>query len=143
MLLWEMFDHDTQDIVRKSLFTDVERENGRAAWLLGASFISEGAIPFAAADPFRVIPSIMVGGAVTGALSMTFDATLRAPHGGVFVVPLMGNPFGFLAAVVVGTLVATGLVVTLKTVGRRRTPAAPAPADNPTAPDRTPAGASA
>ena len=78
-------------VVRTSLFTDVERENGRAAWLLGASFISEGAIPFAAADPFRVIPSIMVGGAVTGALSMTFDATLRAPHGGVFVVPLMGT----------------------------------------------------
>ncbi|HEY2224310.1 fructose-specific PTS transporter subunit EIIC [Actinomycetospora sp.] len=115
-------------VVRKSLFSDVERENGRAAWLLGASFISEGAIPFAAADPFRVIPSIMVGGAVTGALSMTLGATLRAPHGGVFVVPLMGNPLGFLVAVVAGTLVATALVVALKTFARRRpaTPAAPA-----------------
>jgi fructose PTS system EIIBC or EIIC component len=107
-------------VVRKSLFTDVERENGRAAWLLGASFISEGAIPFAAADPFRVIPSIMVGGAVTGALSMTLGATLRAPHGGIFVVPLMGNPLGFLVAVVIGTLVATALVVALKTFARRR-----------------------
>jgi PTS system fructose-specific IIC component len=112
-------------VVRKSLFSEVERENGRAAWLLGASFISEGAIPFAAADPFRVIPSIMVGGAVTGALSMSFGATLRAPHGGVFVVPLMGNPLGFLVAVVAGTLVAMALVVVLKTVVRRR-PAAPA-----------------
>lgn len=111
-------------VVRKSLFTEAERENGRAAWLLGASFISEGAIPFAAADPFRVIPSIMVGGAVTGALSMTFGATLRAPHGGVFVVPLMGDPLGFLAAVVVGTLVATALVVVLKSFARRR-PATP------------------
>ncbi|WP_018330969.1 PTS fructose transporter subunit IIC [Actinomycetospora chiangmaiensis] len=107
-------------VVRKSLFSEVERENGRAAWLLGASFISEGAIPFAAADPFRVIPSIMVGGAVTGALSMTLGATLRAPHGGVFVVPLMGNPLGFLVAVVVGTLVACALVVALKTFARRR-----------------------
>ncbi len=107
-------------VVRKSLFTDVERENGRAAWLLGASFISEGAIPFAAADPFRVIPSIMAGGAVTGALSMTLGATLRAPHGGIFVVPLMGNPLGFLVAVVIGTLVATALVVALKTFARRR-----------------------
>ncbi|MEJ2868299.1 fructose-specific PTS transporter subunit EIIC [Actinomycetospora sp. OC33-EN08] len=107
-------------VVRRSLFSEVERENGRAAWLLGASFISEGAIPFAAADPFRVIPSIMAGGAVTGALSMAFGATLRAPHGGIFVVPLMGNPFGFLVAVVAGTLVATALVVALKTFARRR-----------------------
>ena len=114
-------------VVRKSLFSEVERENGRAAWLLGASFISEGAIPFAAADPFRVIPSIMVGGAVTGALSMSFGATLRAPHGGIFVVPLMGNPLGFLIAVVVGTIVAMVLAVALKTFVRRR-PAAPAAA---------------
>ena len=107
-------------VVRKSLFSEVERENGRAAWLLGASFISEGAIPFAAADPFRVIPSIMVGGAVTGSLAMLFGATLRAPHGGVFVVPLMGNPLGFLVAVVAGTIVAMVLVVALKTFARRR-----------------------
>ncbi|MEQ0565607.1 fructose-specific PTS transporter subunit EIIC [Amycolatopsis sp. NEAU-NG30] len=100
--------------VRKKLFTEAERENGRAAWLLGASFITEGAIPFAAADPFRVIPSIMLGSAVTGALSMTFGATLRAPHGGIFVVPLIGNPLLFLVALIAGTLVAAGSVIALK-----------------------------
>ncbi|MCX4482540.1 fructose-specific PTS transporter subunit EIIC [Streptomyces anulatus] len=105
--------------VRKKLFTKTERENGRAAWVLGASFITEGAIPFAAADPLRVIPSVMAGGAVTGALSMTFGATLRAPHGGVFVVPLIGEPFLYLLAIAAGTLVATVLVVLLK--GARRT----------------------
>ncbi|MER7699264.1 MULTISPECIES: fructose-specific PTS transporter subunit EIIC [unclassified Streptomyces] len=110
--------------VRKRLFTKTERENGRAAWVLGASFITEGAIPFAAADPLRVIPSVMAGGAVTGALSMAFGATLRAPHGGVFVVPLIGEPFLYLLAIAVGTLVATALVVLLK--GARRTAAEPA-----------------
>ncbi|MFJ9112316.1 fructose-specific PTS transporter subunit EIIC [Streptomyces sp. NPDC102283] len=104
--------------VRKRLFTKTERENGRAAWVLGASFITEGAIPFAAADPLRVIPSVMAGGAVTGALSMAFGATLRAPHGGVFVVPLIGEPFLYLLAVAAGTLVATALVVLLKGVRR-------------------------
>ncbi|MFI1932876.1 fructose-specific PTS transporter subunit EIIC [Streptomyces sp. NPDC020330] len=100
--------------VRTRLFTKTERENGRAAWVLGASFITEGAIPFAAADPLRVIPSVMAGGAVTGALSMAFGATLRAPHGGVFVVPLIGEPFLYLLAIAAGTLVATALVVLLK-----------------------------
>ncbi|MFI7290531.1 fructose-specific PTS transporter subunit EIIC [Streptomyces anulatus] len=104
--------------VRKRLFTKTERENGRAAWVLGASFITEGAIPFAAADPLRVIPSVMAGGAVTGALSMAFGATLRAPHGGVFVVPLIGEPFLYLLAIAAGTLVATVLVVLLKGVRR-------------------------
>nr|WP_255426927.1 fructose-specific PTS transporter subunit EIIC [Pseudonocardia sp. C8] len=107
--------------VRKNLFTGVERENGRAAWLLGASFITEGAIPFAAADPLRVIPSIMAGSAVTGSLSMAFGSTLRAPHGGIFVVPLIGNPFAYLLAIVAGTVVSAALVVGLK--GARRTPA--------------------
>ncbi|MFJ1592778.1 fructose-specific PTS transporter subunit EIIC [Kitasatospora albolonga] len=110
--------------VRKKLFTKTERENGRAAWVLGASFITEGAIPFAAADPLRVIPSVMAGGAVTGALSMAFGCTLRAPHGGVFVVPLIGEPFLYLLAIGAGTLVATALVVLLK--GARRTAAVPA-----------------
>ncbi|MFC9246270.1 fructose-specific PTS transporter subunit EIIC [Streptomyces sp. NPDC057136] len=100
--------------VRGRLFTKTERENGRAAWVLGASFISEGAIPFAAADPLRVIPSVMAGGAVTGALSMAFDCTLRAPHGGIFVVPLIGQPFLYLLAIAAGTGVATALVVVLK-----------------------------
>lgn len=102
--------------VRKKLFTEAERENGRAAWLLGASFITEGAIPFAAADPFRVIPSIMLGSAVTGSLSMAFGATLRAPHGGIFVLPLIGNPLLFLVALIAGTLVAAGSVIALKQV---------------------------
>jgi PTS system fructose-specific IIC component len=100
--------------VRAKLFTPTERENGKAAWVLGASFISEGAIPFAAADPLRVIPSSMVGGAVTGALSMAFGATLRAPHGGIFVVPLIGNPFLYLVAIAAGVCVTTALVVVLK-----------------------------
>ncbi|MFF5589772.1 PTS fructose transporter subunit IIABC [Streptomyces hygroscopicus] len=105
--------------VRGRLFTKTERENGKAAWVLGASFITEGAIPFAAADPLRVIPSSMVGGAITGALSMAFDCTLRAPHGGIFVVPLIGQPFLYLLAIVAGTVVSAGLVVFLK--GLRRT----------------------
>ncbi|MDX3803474.1 fructose-specific PTS transporter subunit EIIC [Streptomyces sp. AK04-3B] len=101
-------------VVRKKLFTPTERENGKAAWVLGASFISEGAIPFAAADPLRVIPASMAGGAVTGALSMAFGATLRAPHGGIFVVPLIGSPFLYLLAVAAGVCVTTALVIVLK-----------------------------
>ncbi|WP_203184287.1 PTS fructose transporter subunit IIABC [Streptomyces pratensis] len=112
--------------VRRGLFTRTERENGRAAWVLGASFITEGAIPFAAADPLRVIPSVMAGGAVTGALSMAFGCTLRAPHGGVFVVPLIGEPFLYLLAIAAGTAVSTALVVALK--GMRRNPGNPVPA---------------
>ncbi|MFD7894202.1 fructose-specific PTS transporter subunit EIIC [Streptomyces sp. NPDC059743] len=100
--------------VRGKLFTRTERENGKAAWVLGASFITEGAIPFAAADPLRAIPSAMVGGAVTGGLSMLFECTLRAPHGGIFVILLIGNPVLYLIAIAVGTAVSTGLVVLLK-----------------------------
>ncbi|WP_175410746.1 fructose-specific PTS transporter subunit EIIC [Streptomyces sp. TRM64462] len=107
--------------VRGRLFTKAERENGKAAWVLGASFISEGAIPFAAADPLRVIPSVMVGGAVTGALSMSFEATLRAPHGGMFVVPLIGHPFLYLLAILIGTAISATLVILLK--GARKAPA--------------------
>ncbi|GAA3435544.1 PTS fructose transporter subunit IIC [Kutzneria kofuensis] len=100
--------------VRRKLFTEAERENGRAAWLLGASFITEGAIPFAAADPFRVIPSMMLGSAVTGSLSMAFGATLRAPHGGIFVLPLIGRPLLFTLALLVGTAVSAAAVILLK-----------------------------
>lgn len=107
--------------VRGRLFTQTERENGKAAWVLGASFISEGAIPFAAADPLRVIPSAMVGGALTGALSMVFGATLRAPHGGIFVVPLIGNPLLYLVAIAAGVCATTALVVVLKGM-RKQTP---------------------
>ncbi|MBA4865423.1 PTS sugar transporter subunit IIA [Streptomyces sp. PSKA54] len=108
--------------VRGKLFTKAERENGKAAWVLGASFISEGAIPFAAADPLRVIPASMVGGAVTGALSMAFGCTLRAPHGGIFVVPLIGQPLLYLVAIAAGVCVSTALVVVLK--GARKPAAA-------------------
>ncbi|MDP9182587.1 MAG: fructose-specific PTS transporter subunit EIIC, partial [Actinomycetota bacterium] len=83
-------------VLRPKLFSDAERKAGEAGWLLGASFITEGAIPFAAADPLRVIPSLMAGSAVTGALSMAFHATSRAPHGGVFVVGLVGKPVLYL-----------------------------------------------
>ncbi|MGW0598573.1 PTS fructose transporter subunit IIABC [Streptomyces sp. NPDC002776] len=121
--------------VRGKLFTRTERENGKAAWVLGASFISEGAIPFAAADPLRVIPASMAGGAVTGALSMAFGATLRAPHGGIFVVPLIGNPLLYLVAIAAGVCVTTALVVVLK--GMRR----PVPGTAPTEPGTAPTSA--
>lgn len=107
--------------IRKNLFTPAEQENGRAAWLLGASFITEGAIPFAAADPLRVIPPLMIGSAATGAASMGFGATLRAPHGGIFVLPLIGNPLAFVAALAIGVAVSTAGVIVLKQL-RDRTP---------------------
>lgn len=100
--------------LRPGLFTEPERENGRAAWLLGASFISEGAIPFAAADPLRVIPSMMLGGAVTGGLIMAFDVTLKAPHGGIFVFFAIGNLLWFLVALAAGTVVSALAVVAAK-----------------------------
>ncbi|MEV7071264.1 fructose-specific PTS transporter subunit EIIC [Streptomyces sp. NPDC093990] len=117
--------------LRKKLFTQTERENGKAAWVLGASFISEGAIPFAAADPLRVIPASMAGGAVTGALSMAFGATLRAPHGGIFVVPLIGSPFLYLIAIAAGVCVTTALVIVLKSM--RKPAAGTTPTAAPTA----------
>ncbi|MDT5183383.1 MAG: fructose system or component [Mycobacterium sp.] len=100
--------------VRPGLFTEPERENGRAAWLLGLSFISEGAIPFAAADPLRVIPSMMFGGAITGALIMAFEVTLRAPHGGIFVFFAIGNLLWFLVALAVGTIAGALAVIAAK-----------------------------
>ena len=103
-------------VVRPELFTPGERENGKAAWLLGASFITEGAIPFAASDPLRVIPSIMAGSAVTGALSMAFDVTLRAPHGGIFVLFAVDNVLGFLISLAAGMIVACALVILLKSM---------------------------
>jgi fructose PTS system EIIBC or EIIC component len=103
--------------VRPNLFSEPERENGRAAWLLGASFISEGAIPFAAADPWRVITSSMAGSAVTGGLVMLFGNTLRAPHGGIWVTPLIGGPFLYLLAIAIGTVITAATVVALKAAG--------------------------
>lgn len=101
-------------VVRPKLFTRSEKKAGEAAWLLGASFITEGAIPFAAADPARVIPSLMAGSAVTGGLSMAVEATSRAPHGGIWVVGLIGNPLLYVLALAAGIAVSTLSVVALK-----------------------------
>ena len=105
-------------VVRPRLFTVPERENGKAAWAMGASFITEGAIPFAAADPLRVIPSIMAGSALTGALSMGLDVSLRAPHGGIFVLFAVDGVMGFVIALVAGVLLSAALVVVLKSLNR-------------------------
>lgn len=115
-------------VLARDLFPPVERENGKAAWLLGAAFISEGAIPFAAADPLRVIPACLAGGAVTGALSMALAVQSLAPHGGAFVFFAI-NPFwGFLVAIAAGTVVTALLVVALKRwVGRKELEEAEAP----------------
>jgi PTS system fructose-specific IIC component len=101
-------------VLDRRLFSLAERENGKAAWLLGASFISEGAIPFAAADPLRVIPATMVGGALTGALSMAFGVTSQAPHGGIFVFFAIGNLLMFVLSIIAGTIVSALVVVALK-----------------------------
>jgi PTS system fructose-specific IIC component len=103
-------------VVRKQLFTPAERTAGEAAWLLGLSFITEGAIPFAAADPLRVIPSLMAGSAATGALSMTFGATSLAPHGGVWVIGLIGKPGLYAIAIVVGIAVSAACLLVLKSL---------------------------
>jgi len=105
-------------ILARGKFTPVERENGAAAWLLGASFISEGAIPFAAADPLRVIPASMVGGAITGGLSMLIGVQSYAPHGGIFVLFAINPVWGFPLAIIVGTVVTALIVVALKGLGR-------------------------
>ena len=106
--------------LRSRLFTKAEVENGRSAWLLGLSFISEGAIPFAAADPLRVIPATMAGGAVTGAMTMAMHVGSRAPHGGVFVAFAITNFGGFLLAILAGAVVSTALVILLKGLGRHQ-----------------------
>ena len=110
--------------IRPKLFTDVERDNGRAAWLLGASFISEGAIPFAAADPLRIIPPAMVGGAVTGALSMAMHVRSRAPHGGLFVFFAIDNILGFVVSIIVGALITCAGVLALKQLAANKKAAA-------------------
>ena len=107
-------------VIDRKLFTEPERENGKAAGLLGAASISEGAIPFAAADVLRVIPASMIGGAITGALSMTFAVTSKAPHGGVFVFFAIDNFWLWLLSIAVGTVVSAVAVVLLKRFARRR-----------------------
>lgn len=98
----------------KNRYTESERKAGITNYVMGLSFITEGAIPFAAADPIRVIPSLVVGSAVAGALSMAFDCTLRAPHGGIFVVPTIGNPAMYLLAIIIGAIVGCAILSVLK-----------------------------
>ena len=98
----------------KKKFTKEERESGPTNFIMGLAFITEGAIPFAAADPLHVLPSCIIGSAAAGALSMLFGCTLMAPHGGIFVVPVMGNALMYLAALVVGTVISALLLGILK-----------------------------
>lgn len=98
----------------KKKFTANERKSGITNYIMGLSFITEGAIPFAASDPARVIPSCVVGSAIAGGLTALFGCTLRAPHGGIFVTPVIGNPFGFLAAIAIGSVVGMILLAILK-----------------------------
>lgn len=98
----------------KNKFTAEERKAGPANFIMGLSFITEGAIPFAASDPLHVLPACVVGSAVAGGLSMAFGCTLMAPHGGIFVVPTIGNPLMYLVALVIGSFIACGLLGLLK-----------------------------
>ncbi|MHA7240736.1 PTS fructose transporter subunit IIABC [Arthrobacter sp. TMS1-12-1] len=108
-------------LIDRSRFTEPERENGKAAWLLGASFISEGAIPFAAADPLRVIPASLLGSAVTGAIVMGTGVTSQAPHGGFFVFFAIGNFVMFVVAILVGMVISALAVIALKRYATRKT----------------------
>ncbi len=114
--------------VRPRIFSQAERENGKAAWLLGAAFISEGAIPFAASDPLRVIPASVVGAGVTGGMTMAFSVTSQAPHGGVFVFFAIDSFLLFVLSVVVGTIISAVLVLALKILVRKGGAAGPAEA---------------
>ncbi|HEX2074116.1 MAG TPA: fructose-specific PTS transporter subunit EIIC [Geodermatophilus sp.] len=111
--------------VRPKLFTPAEQEQGKAAWLLGLAFITEGAIPFAAADPLRVIPSIMLGGATTGAIVAAAGAQAQAPHGGVFVFFAIQSFLVWLLAIVIGTVVGAVAVMIAKNIGRPKAEAVP------------------
>jgi len=116
-------------VLQPKLFTEGERENGKAAWLLGAAFISEGAIPFAATDPLRVIPAVMVGSGVTGSLIMAFNVVSQAPHGGIFVFFAMNNTWPlFLLATLIGMVVAAVVVIVLKKYVRKAPAGATEPA---------------
>jgi PTS system fructose-specific IIC component len=99
----------------KKKFTKAEREAGKTNYVMGASFITEGAIPFAAADPARVIPAAVIGSATAGALTMIFGIGLRAPHGGAFVIPIVdGNPLLYIAAILIGSLITAVMVGFMK-----------------------------
>ena len=95
-------------------FSEAERKSGPTNYIMGLSFITEGAIPFAAADPIRVLPSCIIGAGTAGALSMFFECTLRAPHGGIFVVPTIGNPLMYLVSIAIGAVIGCALLAILK-----------------------------
>ncbi|EES92323.1 PTS fructose transporter subunit IIC [Clostridium sp. K25] len=98
----------------KNKFTKQERQSGITNYIMGLSFITEGAIPFAASDPLRVIPACVIGSSISGALSMTFGCSLRAPHGGIFVLPVISNPMGYFISLVIGSVVGMILLAILK-----------------------------
>lgn len=107
-------------LIRPRLYTEDERENGKSLWLLGSAFITEGAIPYAAADPLRVLPSVMAGSAVAGAISMAAGVSSRAPHGGIFVFFAIDQVLWFFVAIAVGTLVGALAISALKQIGTRK-----------------------
>jgi fructose PTS system EIIBC or EIIC component len=109
-------------VLRRARFTRTEREAGEAAWLLGASFVTEGALPFAAADPVRVIPSVMAGSALAGAMSMGFGVTSPAPHGGIWVIGLIGEPLRWLVALVAGSVLTAVCIIGAKALGHAAAP---------------------
>ena len=98
----------------KSRFTERERQSGITNFIMGLAFITEGAIPFASSDPFRIIPSCVIGSSIAGALSMAFNCTLRAPHGGIFVFPLVENALMYLLSLAIGSVVAMSILAALK-----------------------------
>lgn len=98
----------------KKKFTEEERKSGPTNFIMGLSFITEGAIPFAASDPLHVIPACIIGSGLAGALSMACGCTLMAPHGGIFVFPVVGNAMMYLAALLAGTIVGAALLGILK-----------------------------
>ncbi|SFK40272.1 PTS fructose transporter subunit IIABC [Geodermatophilus ruber] len=136
--------------VRPKLFTPAEREQGKAAWLLGLAFITEGAIPFAAADPLRVIPSIMIGSATTGAIVAAAGVQAQAPHGGIFVFFAIKGFLIWLLAIVIGAVIGAAAVIVAKGIGRKKAEEVPEdavdlehahPATHPAAPATQPARA--
>lgn len=108
-------------VLRRNLFTPAEQENGKSSWLLGLSFVSEGALPFAATDPLRVIPAMMAGGAITGAISMGLEVGTGSPHGGIFVIAAVSPALAWLAAVAAGVVTSAMAVIALKELWPNKT----------------------
>ena len=111
---YHVYGKEAIDMFFKNKFTREQREAGPTNFIMGLAFITEGAIPFAASDPLHVLPSCIVGSGIAGALSMAFACTLMAPHGGIFVFPVVGNALMYLVALVVGTIVSAVLLGLLK-----------------------------